>query len=116
MRTAAEIRSKIAYELRTALRDRHLFLLYQPIVELAIDDFGTGYSSLLHLKKFDVDYLKIYRSFILDSKSNDRILCEAIITMVHRLGMKVIAEGVETDSQKQLLMVMGCRLWARLFF
>ncbi|PSJ18192.1 bifunctional diguanylate cyclase/phosphodiesterase [Nitrosomonas supralitoralis] len=79
-------------------------------VQVAIDDFGTGYSSLSYLKKFDIDYLKIDQSFIsnLDSKSNDRILCEAVITMAHRLGMKVIAEGVETESQKQLLMAMGC--------
>lgn len=79
-------------------------------VQVAIDDFGTGYSSLSYLKKFDIDYLKIDRSFVsnLNSDSNDRILCEAIITMAHRLGMKVVAEGVETDSQKQLLMEMGC--------
>ena len=79
-------------------------------VQVAIDDFGTGYSSLSYLKKFDIDYLKIDRSFIsnMDSQSNDRILCEAVITMAHRLGMKVIAEGVETDLQQQLLIAMGC--------
>ncbi|MEK7708570.1 MAG: EAL domain-containing protein [Pseudomonadota bacterium] len=87
-------------------------------VQVAIDDFGTGYSSLSYLKKFDIDYLKIDRSFIsnLDSESNDRILCEAIITMAHRLGMKVIAEGVETDSQKQLLIAMGCDYAQGYFF
>ncbi|MDP1934469.1 MAG: EAL domain-containing protein, partial [Nitrosomonas sp.] len=87
-------------------------------VQVAIDDFGTGYSSLSYLKKFDIDYLKIDRSFIsnLDSESNDRILCEAIITMAHRLGMKVIAEGVETDSQKQLLIAMGCDYVQGYFF
>lgn len=87
-------------------------------VQVAIDDFGTGYSSLSYLKKFDIDYLKIDQSFVsnLDSKSNDRILCEAIITMAHRLGMKVIAEGVETDSQKQLLMAMGCDYGQGYFF
>ena len=87
-------------------------------VQVAIDDFGTGYSSLSYLKKFDIDYLKIDRSFIsnLDSESNDSILCEAIITMAHRLGMKVIAEGVETDSQKQLLMAMGCDYGQGYFF
>lgn len=79
-------------------------------IQVAIDDFGTGYSSLSYLKKFDIDYLKIDRSFIsnMNSHSNDRILCEAVITMAHRLGMKVIAEGVETDLQKQLLIAMGC--------
>jgi len=87
-------------------------------VQVAIDDFGTGYSSLSYLKEFDIDYLKIDRSFIsnLDSESNDSILCEAIITMAHRLGMKVIAEGVETDSQKQLLMAMGCDYGQGYFF
>jgi EAL domain-containing protein (putative c-di-GMP-specific phosphodiesterase class I) len=87
-------------------------------VQVAIDDFGTGYSSLSYLKKFDIDYLKIDRSFIsnLDSKSNDRILCEAVITMAHRLGMKVIAEGVETDLQKELLTSMGCDFGQGNFF
>lgn len=87
-------------------------------VQVAIDDFGTGYSSLSYLKKFDIDYLKIDRSFIsnLDSKSNDRILCEAVITMAHRLGMKVIAEGVETDLQKELLTAMGCDFGQGNFF
>ena len=87
-------------------------------VQVAIDDFGTGYSSLSYLKKFDIDYLKIDRSFIssLNSESNDNILCEAIITMAHRLGIKVIAEGVETDSQKQLLIAMGCDYGQGYFF
>ena len=87
-------------------------------VQVAIDDFGTGYSSLSYLKKFDIDYLKIDRSFIsnLNSESNDRILCEAIITMAHRLEMKVIAEGVETDLQKQLLIAMGCDYAQGYFF
>lgn len=87
-------------------------------VQVAIDDFGTGYSSLSYLKKFDIDYLKIDRSFIsnLNSESNDSILCEAIITMAHRLGMKVIAEGVETDLQKQLLIAMGCDYAQGYFF
>ncbi|MCE7913759.1 MAG: EAL domain-containing protein [Nitrosomonas sp. PRO4] len=87
-------------------------------VQVAIDDFGTGYSSLSYLKKFDIDYLKIDQSFIanLDNESNDRILCEAIITMAHRLGMKVIAEGVETNSQKQLLKAMGCDYGQGYFF
>ncbi len=87
-------------------------------VQVAIDNFGTGYSSLSYLKEFDIDYLKIDRSFIsnLGSESNDRILCEAIITMAHRLGMKVIAEGVETDSQKLLLMAMGCDYGQGYFF
>jgi len=92
------------------LVDKQLLDFRDAGIQVAIDDFGTGYSSLSYLKKFDIDYLKIDRSFIsnLSIESNDSILCEAIITMAHRLGMKVIAEGVESDSQKQLLTAMGC--------
>lgn len=79
-------------------------------VQVAIDDFGTGYSSLSYLKKFDVDYLKIDQSFTqnLSDNSSGYALCEAIIVMAHKLGIKVIAEGVETEEQHQLLRKMGC--------
>lgn len=77
---------------------------------IAIDDFGTGYSSLSYLKKFEIDYLKIDKSFIsqLKSDSSDLALCEAIIVMAHKLGIKVIAEGVETEEQSKLLFAAGC--------
>ncbi|MCK5354400.1 MAG: EAL domain-containing protein, partial [Methyloprofundus sp.] len=74
------------------------------------DDFGTGYSSLAYLNKFDIDYLKIDQSFtrnLVDS-SADQALCEAIIVMAHKLGLKVIAEGIETEEQLQLLKAAGC--------
>ncbi len=79
-------------------------------VQVSIDDFGTGYSSLSYLKQFDIDYLKIDQSFVrnLDHDKNDLALCEAIIVMAHKLGIKVIAEGVETESQNQLLKEFGC--------
>ncbi|WP_082081554.1 EAL domain-containing protein [Methylocucumis oryzae] len=79
-------------------------------IQVALDDFGTGYSSLAYLKKFDIDYLKIDQSFVrnLDSQSEDGVLCEAIIVMAHKLGIKVIAEGVETLEQFRLLKDMGC--------
>lgn len=79
-------------------------------IQVAIDDFGTGYSSLSYLKKFDIDYLKIDRLFVsnLETDANDRALSEAIIVMAHKLGLKVIAEGVETEGQLNLLTIAGC--------
>ena len=79
-------------------------------IQISIDDFGTGYSSLSYLKKFDIDYLKIDQSFTrnLSQGSRDMALSEAIIVMAHKLGLKVIAEGVETREQLQLLADAGC--------
>jgi len=79
-------------------------------VQVALDDFGTGYSSLAYLKKFDIDYIKIDQAFVrnLTPGSDDLALCEAIIVMAHRLGIKVIAEGVETEQQRALLAACGC--------
>lgn len=79
-------------------------------IRVSLDDFGTGYSSLSYLKKFHIDYLKIDQSFVhaLESDSNDMALCEAIIVMAHKLGLKVIAEGVETEAQRNLLAAVGC--------
>ncbi|HKJ07485.1 MAG TPA: EAL domain-containing protein [Gammaproteobacteria bacterium] len=79
-------------------------------IQVAIDDFGTGYSALSYLKRFDIDYLKIDQSFTrnLQPGSNDLILCEAIVMMAHKLGLKVIAEGVETEDQRRLLTDIGC--------
>ncbi len=79
-------------------------------IQVAIDDFGTGYSSLSYLKKFNIDYLKIDQSFTrnLAPGSSDMALSEAIIVMAHKLGLKVIAEGVETEQQRDLLAAAGC--------
>ena len=79
-------------------------------VEISIDDFGTGYSSLSYLKKLDIDYIKIDKSFVdnLSSSQQDKILCEAMIVMAHKLGLKVVAEGVEKESQREILLAMGC--------
>ena len=79
-------------------------------IEVSMDDFGTGYSSLSYLKKFDIDHLKIDQSFVqsLAPDSDDLALCEAIIVMAHKLGIKVIAEGIETSEQRYLLAFAGC--------
>jgi diguanylate cyclase (GGDEF)-like protein/PAS domain S-box-containing protein len=79
-------------------------------LQIAIDDFGTGYSSLAYLKKFDIDYVKIDRSFTrnIQPGSDDMVLCEAIIVMAHKLGLQVVAEGVETAEQRDLLLAAGC--------
>lgn len=77
---------------------------------VALDDFGTGYSSLSYLKKFDIDYIKIDRSFVLDIADDpaDRVIVEAIIAMARKLGIKLIAEGVETQAQAALLAAAHC--------
>ena len=79
-------------------------------VEVSVDDFGTGFSSLSYLKRFHIDYLKIDRSFIRDltEDESDKALTEAIIVMAHKLGIKAIAEGVETVEQRDLLLSFGC--------
>ena len=79
-------------------------------LQIAIDDFGTGYSSLSYLNKFDIDYLKIDKSFIngISESADDLHLTEAIIAVAHKLGLEVIAEGVETEQQHQLLKGMKC--------
>ncbi|MBI5918227.1 MAG: PAS domain S-box protein [Nitrosomonadales bacterium] len=81
-------------------------------VQVVIDDFGTGYSALSYLKKFDIDYLKIDQAFVrnLETEPDDLALSEAIIVMAHKLGMKVIAEGIETEAQRDILHQAGCNL------
>ncbi len=84
--------------------------LRQAGIGLALDDFGTGYSSLSYLKKFDIDILKIDRAFVrnLTAESDDMALCNVMIVMAHTLGLKVVAEGVETQEQCDLLATAGC--------
>ncbi|MFZ2170319.1 MAG: EAL domain-containing protein [Methylococcaceae bacterium] len=79
-------------------------------IEISLDDFGTGYSALSYLHKYHIDYLKIDQSFVrnLASGSNNLALCEAIIAMAHKLGIKVIGEGIETAAERDLLLDAGC--------
>ncbi len=91
-----------AYRALAALRDAG--------VEVAIDDFGTGYSSLAYLKRLPVDVVKVDRSFVvgLGVDPADRLLVEAVIALAHGLGLRVVAEGVETTGQLEVLAEIGC--------
>ncbi len=79
-------------------------------IKIAIDDFGTGYSSLSYLTRFPIDYIKIDRSFVAEVATNPeaRAIVQAITAMAHSLGHRLIAEGVETDPQLQVVAGLGC--------
>jgi diguanylate cyclase (GGDEF)-like protein/PAS domain S-box-containing protein len=79
-------------------------------LKLSLDDFGTGYSSLSYLKRFPFDKVKIDQSFVRDilSDSNDAVIVNVIISMAHGLGLKVVAEGVETEAQCEFLRTSVC--------
>jgi PAS domain S-box-containing protein len=87
-------------------------------VRLSIDDFGTGYSSLSRLRRLPVDILKIDRAFIsnMDSDPENREIVRAIIILAHNLGLKVVAEGTETEDHINLLKQLNCEMAQGYFF
>lgn len=87
-------------------------------VLVAIDDFGTGYSSLSYLRRFPVDVIKIDRSFVdgLGLDSDDTAIVRAVIGLAHALRLEVVAEGVETDTQRMRLQALGCGMGQGFFF
>ena len=79
-------------------------------VEISIDDFGTGYSSLAYLKQLPIKEIKIDRSFVIDmlEDANNAIIVQTTIDLAHNLGIRVIAEGVESAEVEKELQAMGC--------
>lgn len=91
---------------------KSLHQLRQAGLSIALDDFGTGFSSLTYLKRYPIDFIKIDQSFVrnLAPNSEDLALCEAMIVMAQKLGLGVIAEGIEGPQQEALLLEAGCVL------
>ena len=104
-----EITEGVLLDLSTSVLEQ-LHELHAGGIEVAIDDFGTGYSSMSYLKQLDIDYLKVDQSFIsaMLSDSTSRTITETIIIMAHKLGLKVVAEGVETPAQRDWLKQQRC--------
>lgn len=104
-----EITENLLMESEESVRSQ-LTKLKDQGVAIAIDDFGVGYSSLSYLQKMDVDILKIDQSFVdeLATESNSRDLCRAMIMMARHLDIQVVAEGIETEIQKEILAGYGC--------
>ncbi len=106
---AIEITEGVLLNLSEAVFDK-LHELQAGGVEVSIDDFGTGYSSMNYLKRLDIDYLKIDRSFVAEMLHDrtSQTITETIIVMAHKLGLQVIAEGVETAAQRYWLAAQQC--------
>lgn len=106
-----EITERLLLEENPVITKR-LCQLREAGLQIALDDFGTGFSSLTYLKRYPIDYLKIDQSFVrnLAPESEDLALCEAMIVMAQKLGLGVIAEGVEGPLQQSLSLEAGCVL------
>ena len=91
---------------------RILDCLHDMGIALAIDDFGTGYSSLSYLKMFPIDHLKLDRAFVseIGEGPDSATICDATISLGHSLGLRLVAEGVETEEQFEYLRGKGCDL------
>jgi EAL domain-containing protein (putative c-di-GMP-specific phosphodiesterase class I) len=87
-------------------------------LQIAIDDFGTGYSSLAYLRRFQVDLLKVDRTFVegLGERPEDAAIVRAIVSLADSLGLKVVAEGVETAEQLAELRALGCSMGQGYYF
>ena len=87
-------------------------------IRVAIDDFGTGYSSLAYLKQLPLDQLKISNDFVRDiaTDPNNAIIVDTIISMARHMGLKIVAEGVETNEQVRFLGARGCQVYQGYYF
>ncbi|MDH3459430.1 MAG: bifunctional diguanylate cyclase/phosphodiesterase [Burkholderiaceae bacterium] len=108
-RLTCEITESVAME-DTQATHRTFEQLGAAGVHLSIDDFGTGYSSLSYLRKLPAAELKIDRSFVMDleTSSDARAVVEAVLKLAHTIGLKVVAEGVENEKQREILLQLGC--------
>jgi diguanylate cyclase (GGDEF)-like protein len=106
-----EITETVAMK-NVGLTQRTLMELHNMGVSISIDDFGTGYCSLSYLKTFPIHCLKIDRSFVRDLRNgnNDAAITTAIIALAHGLNLTVVAEGVETKEQRNLLQILDCQI------
>ena len=97
---------------------RTLHELHEVGFRVSVDDFGTGFSSLSYLKRFPIDEVKIDHSFVdgIASDPDDRAITTAVIAMAHELGLRTVAEGVETDVQHESLKSLGCDIGQGYFF